>query len=140
MPRSAGRRHRDPGGAAHRQCSGAKPLQFVPDADLALVDPVSATSYQTRDHAIMVYDTLYGQDNDYKVKPKMVAGGIVENDAKTLKLTPWNGLMFHDGSKVLARDAAALVARWVKRGSFGQALMARVDEISALEDRRCSSA
>ncbi len=32
----------------------AKPLRFVPDADLALVDPVVTTRYQTRDHGFML--------------------------------------------------------------------------------------
>jgi peptide/nickel transport system substrate-binding protein len=113
----------------------AKPLRFVPDADLALVDPVITTSYQTRDHGFMVYDTLYGQDNAYRIRPQMVAGHVVENDGKTWKLTLRDGLTFHDGTKVLARDAAASVSRWGKRDSFGQALMARVDEISAPDDR-----
>ena len=35
----------------------AKPLRFVPDADLAIVDPIVTTSYQTRDHGYMVFDT-----------------------------------------------------------------------------------
>jgi peptide/nickel transport system substrate-binding protein len=113
----------------------AKPLRFVPDADLAIVDPVVTTSYQTRDHGFMVFDTLYGQDDSYLVRPQMVAGHVSENDGKTWKLTLRDGLMFHDGSKVLARDAAASVKRWGARDSFGQALMARVDEISAPDDK-----
>jgi peptide/nickel transport system substrate-binding protein len=113
----------------------AKPLRFVPDADLALLDPVVTTSYQTRDHGFMVWDTLYGQDSDYRVRPQMLAGHTTENDGKTWKLTLREGLKFHDGTPVLARDAAASVARWAKRDSFGQALMARVDEISAPDDR-----
>ena len=55
----------------------AKPLRFVPDADLAMIDPVVTTSYQTRDHGFMVYDTLYGQDNAYRIRPQMVEGHVV---------------------------------------------------------------
>ena len=113
----------------------AKPLRFVPDADLAIIDPIVTTSYQTRDHGFMVFDTLYGQDNDYRIRPQMVEGHIVENDGKTWKLTLRPGLKFHDGERVLARDAAASITRWGKRDSFGQALMARVEEISAPDDR-----
>ncbi len=113
----------------------AKALRFVPDADLAIADPVVTTSYQTRDHGFMVFDTLYGQDSEYRVRPQMVEGHTTEADGKTWNLTLRDGLMFHDGTKVLARDAAASVARWGKRDSFGQALMARVDEISAPDDK-----
>ena len=45
----------------------AKPLRFVPDADLAITDPIVTTSYQTRDHGFMIYDTLYGQDDQYRI-------------------------------------------------------------------------
>ena len=113
----------------------AKPLRFVPDADLAIADPVITTSYQTRDHGFMVFDTLYGQDDSYAIRPQMVAGHVTENDGKTWKLTLRDGLMFHDGTKVLAKDAAASVKRWGAKDSFGQALMARVDEISAADDK-----
>ena len=113
----------------------AKPLRFVPDADLAIVDPVITTSYQTRDHGFMIYDTLYGQDSAYRIRPQMVEGHVVEDDGRTWKLSLRDGLAFHDGERVLARDAAASVQRWGKRDSFGQALMAVVDEISAPDDR-----
>lgn len=113
----------------------AKPLRFVPDADLAVLDPVLTTNYQTRDHAFMVFDTLYGQDNAYRVRPQMVEGHRTEDDGKLWKLTLRDELTFHDGAKVLARDAVASIVRWSKRDSFGQALMARVDEISAPDDR-----
>ena len=112
----------------------AKPLRFVHDGDLPVLDPVVST-YPTMNHAFMVFDTLYGQDNAYRIRPQMVAGHVTENDGKTWKLTLREGLMFHDGTKVLARDAVASVARWGKRDSFGQALMARVDEMSAPDDR-----
>ena len=83
----------------------------------------------------MIYDTLYGQDDQYRIKPQMVEGHTTEADGKIWKLTLRPGLKFHDGEKVLARDAAASISRWGKRDSFGQALMARVDEISAPDDR-----
>ena len=113
----------------------AKPLRFVPEADLALLDPVVTTSYQTRDHGFMVFDTLYGQDNDYRIRPQMVEGHVVENDGRTWKLTLREGLKFHDGEPVLARDAVASVERWGKRDAFGQSLMAVVNEIGAADDR-----
>src|ERR1019366_4933516 len=70
----------------------AKPLRFVPDADLALLDPVVTTSYQTRDHGFMVWDTLYGQDSDYAIRPQMVDGHVVEDNGLTWKLTLREGL------------------------------------------------
>src|SRR3954468_13913312 len=113
----------------------AKPLRFVPDGDVPVLDPVTSTSNQTRDHAFMVFDTLYGQDNASRTRPQMVEGHVTEDDNLTWKLVLRSGLTFHDGSKVLARDAVASEARWGKRDSFGQALMAQVNEMSAPDDR-----
>lgn len=117
------------------RAQAARPLRFIPDADLAIADPVVTTAYQARDHGFLIYDTLYGQDASYRVRPQMVAGHVVENDGRLWKLTLREGLRFHDGERVLARDAAASVARWGRRDSFGQALMAAVDEIAAPDDR-----
>ena len=65
----------------------------------------------------------------------MLEGHAVEDDGKTWKLTLRDGLAFHDGSKVLGRDCAASIQRWAKRDTFGQALLAATDEISAPDDR-----
>ncbi len=43
--------------------------------------------------------------------------------------------MFHDGEPVLARDCVATIKRWGARDAFGQALMARTDELSAPDDK-----
>src|SRR5690606_20420354 len=59
----------------------------------------------------------------------------VENDSLLWKFTLREGLKFHDGERVLARDAAASVRRWSKRDSFGQALAAAANEIVATSDR-----
>jgi peptide/nickel transport system substrate-binding protein len=113
-------------------------LRFIPQSDLAILDPVWTTAYVTRNHGYMVYDTLYGQTGQadgFKATPQMVAGHVVENDGKTWKLTLRDGLMFHSGEKVLARDCVASIKRWGARDAFGQALMARTDEISSPDDK-----
>ena len=113
-------------------------LKFIPQSDLAILDPVWTTAYVTRNHGYMVFDTLYGQTGQkdgYKATPQMVAGHIIENDGKTWKLTLRDGLLFHNGEKVLARDCVASIKRWGARDAFGQALMARTDELSAPDDK-----
>src|SRR5277367_5073404 len=107
----------------------AKVLKFVPQGDLALLDPVQTSLYVVRNHALLVFDTLYGVDAEWRVHPQMVEGHVVENDGRTWKLTLREGLKFHDDSPVLARDVAASVQRWARRDGFGLALMAVTDEI-----------
>ena len=61
----------------------------------------------------------------------MLEGHVVENDGKLWKLTLRDGLLWHDGEPVLARDCVASIKRWAARDAFGGALMAATDELSA---------
>src|SRR3954454_14987418 len=90
--------------AAPRIAKGADAatLRFVPQADLAVLDPVFTTAYVTRNHAFMVFDTLYGIDTDFNPQPQMVAGHTIENDGKLWTLTLRDSLLFHDNTPVLA--------------------------------------
>ncbi len=120
------------------QAEKTRVLKFIAQSDLAIVDPIWTTAYVTRNHGFMVFDTLYGQTGKaggYAATPQMVAGHSVENDGKTWKLTLRDGLLFHDGEKVLARDCVASIRRWGRRDAFGQALMASTDELSAPDDK-----
>ncbi len=117
------------------RAESASTLRFVPEADLILLDPVVTPSAQTREHAYLVYDTLFGLDDSFRPQPQMVAGFTTENDGKLWKLTLRDGLKFHDGSKVLARDCAASIRRWGARDAFGQALMAATEEVGFADDK-----
>ncbi|HET7879864.1 MAG TPA: ABC transporter substrate-binding protein [Acetobacteraceae bacterium] len=65
----------------------------------------------------------------------MVKGVVTEADGRRWTLTLREGLKFHDGEPVLARDCVASIERWGRRNSFGQTLMAATDELSATDDR-----
>src|SRR6202021_2989094 len=120
------------------RAQGQRLLKFIPQSDLAILDPVWTTAYVTRNHGYMVFDTLYGQSGQkdgFKATLQMLAGHSIEDDGKTWKLTLRDGLMFHNGDKVLARDCVASVKRWGARDAFGQALMQRTDEVSAPDDK-----
>jgi peptide/nickel transport system substrate-binding protein len=110
-------------------------LRFVPQADLAVLDPIWTTAYVTRNHGYLVFDTLYGQDGTFRASPQMVAGHVVERDGLQWTLTLRDGLAFHDGSRVLARDCVASINRWGRRDAYGQALLAATDELAAPDDR-----
>src|SRR5258708_19488177 len=65
----------------------------------------------------------------------MVAGRVVSNDDGEWDLTLREGLLWHDGERVLARDCVASIRRWAARDGFGAELMAATDELSAPDDR-----
>jgi peptide/nickel transport system substrate-binding protein len=113
-------------------------LRFVPQADLAVIDPVMTTAYITRHHALMVWDQLYGIDDQLQPRPQMVEGHELDDDGKTWTFTLREGLLFHDGTPVRGRDCVASIKRWAARDPLGQALLARVADMAAPDDRRFS--
>ncbi|MDT7950012.1 MAG: ABC transporter substrate-binding protein [Acetobacteraceae bacterium] len=109
-------------------------LKFIPYADLALLDP-SVSAFVTRNHALMVFDTLFAWDDDGVAQPQMLASYGSEPDGLTWTLRLRDGLKFHDGTPVLARDAVASIKRWWISDAFGQALATATDELSAPDDK-----
>jgi peptide/nickel transport system substrate-binding protein len=110
-------------------------LRFIPYANLAVLDPVWTSAYITRNHAYVVFDTPCGQDSSFHALPQMVEGAPTEQDGRVWRLRLRDGLLFHDGTPVLARDCVASIRRWAKRDAFGQTLMLATDELSADGDR-----
>ena len=110
-------------------------LKFIPQADVTVLDPIWTTAYVTRNHGYMIFDTLFGTDGAFKASPQMAAGLVTDNDGKLVRIALRDGLKFHDGSPVLARDCVASIQRWAKRDTFGQTLMAVTEELTAADDR-----
>ena len=115
------------------RAASASTLKFVPYADLALIDPL-ASAFVTRNHTMMVFDTLFALDANLDAQYQMLEGHTVEADQKRWTLTLRDGLLFHDGTPVLGRDVIASLNRWAVKDAYGQALMAATDELSAPTD------
>ncbi len=121
--------------AAPATAQPARLLRYVPHANLPNIDPFTNTAFVARDHAMMVFDQLYGMDEQFRPQPQMVAGHVVENDGLLWRFTLREGLRFHDNTPVRGRDCIASIRRWGARDAFGQALMARVSEMTEVSDR-----
>jgi peptide/nickel transport system substrate-binding protein len=117
------------------RAQSATTLKFVPYADLALLDP-AVSAFVTRNHGMMVFDTLFAMDEAGIAQPQMLEGYTTGDDGLTWVLTLRDSLRFHDGTPVLARDAVASLQRWQIGDAFGQALAAATDELSAPSDKQ----
>jgi len=121
---------------ANARAQAARPLRFVPHANLSVLDPVASTAYVTRNHGMLVWDTLYALDEGFRPEPQMLAGDTVEEEGRRWTLTLREGLRFHDGEPVRAADVVASLARWARRDAFGARLASLADAIEAADDRR----
>lgn len=110
-----------------------KVLRIVPHADLKILDPVWTTAVITRNHSLMIYDTLFGMDAEGKIFPQMVDTWKTSADGLTwdFKLRP--GLAFHDKAPVTSTDVIASIKRWGTRDSLGQAMMAALSKMTAVD-------
>ncbi|MBE9606898.1 ABC transporter substrate-binding protein [Acetobacteraceae bacterium H6797] len=117
------------------RATSATTLRFIPVIDLAFTDPIYSGAFVSRNHGFMVFDTLYGINSKMEVSPQMVEGHVVENDGKLWKLTLRDGLTWHDGEKVTAKDCVASINRWAKRDALGAALMVATEDLSAADDK-----
>ena len=113
----------------------AKKIIYVPQANLTSLDPVWTTAVVTRNHAGLVFETLFGRDEKLNPQPQMVEAFENTDAGRTWTLKLREGLIYHDGEKVLARDCVASLNRWMKRDPIGQTIAARMDELLAKDDR-----
>ncbi|WP_204251178.1 ABC transporter substrate-binding protein [Elioraea rosea] len=118
------------------QGARATTLKMIPQADVSTIDPLATTSYAVRNHGHLVWDTLYGIDVEARPYPQLAEGHTVSDDGLRWTITLRDGPLFHDGEKVLAKDAVASIKRWMPRDTLGQTLASRLDEIRVLDDRR----
>ena len=110
-------------------------LRFIPQVDLVSLDPHFSMTNVTRNHAGLVFDQLYGTDSKQQAQPQMVDGHVMEDGGRRWTLTLRQGLRFHDGEQVLARDCVASLRRWGRRDVLGAELLRISDEITATDDR-----
>jgi peptide/nickel transport system substrate-binding protein len=117
------------------QPAGSRTLVFVPQANLTSLDPIWTTATVTRNYAFMVFDTLFGTDDALQPRPQMAEGYTTEDDGRRWTIRLRDGLLFHDGTPVLARDCVASLQRWMRRDGLGQTIAGRLDALEAPDDR-----
>ncbi|PWC65623.1 hypothetical protein TSH7_08155, partial [Azospirillum sp. TSH7] len=102
-------------------------LRVVPASNLSGIDPVVTSGQPVRNHGYQIYDTLFGMNTRFEVKPQMAEGAEQSADGLTWTIRLRDGLKFHDGEKVLARDCVASLKRWGARDPLGQTIFGLTD-------------
>ena len=117
------------------QPANARTLVFVPQANLTLLDPIFTTAQPTVHHGWAIYDLLFGVTARLEPKPQMAEGYTLSDDGRTYLIRLREGLKFHNGEPVRARDCAPSLARWAARETLGQTIWQYVDSCTAQDDR-----
>lgn len=110
-------------------------LRVVPSADPAVLDPTRGMNLIARTFAQTVFETLYALDSHLVPRPMMVEREQISPDGLTYTFTLREGLTFHDGSPVTARDVVASLERWMNFGSIGTQFKSLTTSLSVTDDR-----
>ena len=123
---------------ASRQAMAQDPrrvLRSVPIGDLRALDPIWTTTYLTRNHAYLVWDTLFALDEQNRPQPQMVESFGTSGDGLTWDFRLREGLLWHDNTPVTAADCVASIRRWGARDGMGRALMGVTESLTARDAR-----
>ena len=110
-------------------------LRAVMHSDLKIVDPIFTTAYITRNHAYMIYETLFTTDAKGEIQPQMVDKYTVSDDKLKWTFTLRDGLLFHDGAPVTSDDVIVSLQRWGSKDATGQKLMSFVKSMTAVDQK-----
>ena len=112
----------------------AATLRFIPQSNLAALDPVWTTATVTNNHGYYVYDTLYAAGADMRPRPQMAEGHDVRR-RPDLAHPPAPRPAVPRQHAGAARDRIASLQRWCQRDAMGQIMAAVVAQWSAPDDR-----
>src|SRR5262249_48545585 len=84
-----------------------KVLKVAPQTDVVLIDPVFGTALISMIHGLMIYESLFAWDQQFRPQPEMVGAWSTSPDQMTWRFTLRPGLRFHDGAAVTSADVIA---------------------------------
>ncbi|MDJ0391674.1 ABC transporter substrate-binding protein [Roseomonas sp. E05] len=110
-------------------------LRVAPGGDIPSLDPTGPAGTQTYIHGMMVYDTLFAQDENLGIHPQMVGEESVSTDKLSYRFKLRPHLKFHDGSEVTTRDVVASLNRWMELDTVGRTMAVDVAELQAEDEK-----
>lgn len=122
-------------GTALTPASAETVLRATMHADVRTLDPHWTTQTIAGIHGMLIYDTLFGVDDDGMPHPQMVGEYTVSDDGLKYSFTLRDGLKFHDGSNVTTADVLASLKRWGTKDQAARAMFAYLDTMEAVDDK-----
>ncbi|MFC7738178.1 ABC transporter substrate-binding protein [Roseomonas sp. GCM10028921] len=110
-------------------------LRVVPQADVAVTDPVFGTAWISTIHGTMVWESLFAWDSKMQPQPQMVSDWGVSEDGLRWYFTLREGVRFHDGSSVTTTDVIASLRRWMTIDATATRIAAVTAGMDAVDDR-----
>src|SRR5260370_8347000 len=110
-----------------------KVLRAVLHADVRTLDPHWTTQTIASIHGMLVYDTLFGNDDDGRPHPQIVDTYDITPHPTIYTFTLRDGLKFHDGSPVGPKDAIASLKRWAVKDGVGQRLLSFTEKFEIVD-------
>ena len=108
-------------------------LRVVPPSPLVTRDPLHSGNAITGMYGYLIYDQLFGIDENLNPKPQMVESYEMSEDGRTYTFNLRSGLRFHDGRPVRSADVIASIKRWGTK-NVGAQTMGHVQALEARSD------
>jgi peptide/nickel transport system substrate-binding protein len=112
-----------------------KVLRVVPQADVAVTDPVFGSAWISTIHGTMVWESLFAWDSKLQPRPQMARDWSTSPDGLTWRFTLRDGLQFHDGSPVTTADVIASLRRWMTIDAMARKVAAVTTAMTAVDDK-----
>ncbi|HKX09307.1 MAG TPA: ABC transporter substrate-binding protein [Stellaceae bacterium] len=110
-------------------------VKVAPEVDLKVFDPIWTTATVTTTYGYLVYDTLFSVNMKLELKPQMVERHEADDDGLTYRFMLRDGLKWHDGTAVTAKDCVASIRRWAARFGEAKIMMERAASLDATDEK-----
>ena len=108
-------------------------MVFAQGSNPPSLDGMATSSQASRNITMNMYETLYGFSEGIQPMPILAEGVEISEDGLTYVFTLRQGVMFHNGKEMTARDVKASLERYRKVGATAN-LLAPVREIEITGD------
>ncbi|WP_174301997.1 ABC transporter substrate-binding protein [Caulobacter sp. S45] len=110
-------------------------LRVVPQADVAVTDPLFTTAWISTIHGTMVWESLFAWDSKLQAKPQMAKEWSTTPDGLIWRFTLRDHLKFHDGSPVTTADVIASLRRWMTIDAMAKKVASVTTAMTAVDDK-----